>query len=406
MDDRIPERAHRTEAVDDRREDLQNVIDVALVVCVAEAQAQGTVRDLVLEADGEQHVARVERAAGAGAAGRSADALEVEHQEQRFALDAFKAEADVAGQALLAVAVEAAAVDLQDLVDQPVLHAAELRVLFLHGRDRVLHRDAESDDAGDILRAGAAGSLLCAAVDQVRDRDAAADVQRADALRGVELVAAQGEHVDVLRLDVDRHVADSLYRIGVEEHAVLLADRADFGDRLDRADLVVRVHDRDERGLVGDGGFELLGHDDAVFMHVEVGDGEAFLFQCRAGVQHGVVLEFAGDDVRLALGFQLVRDAFDGPVVAFAAARGEIDLVRVGAEAAGDLLARLLQRLLCGIAERVEARGVAVELLIKRQHRVEHSGGDSRGGGVVCINNSLAVLFHSVYQYLSDCIFS
>ena len=60
MDDCIPKRTHRAEALDDRRKNFQNVIDVALVVHVAEAQAQGAVRDLVLEADGEQHVARIE----------------------------------------------------------------------------------------------------------------------------------------------------------------------------------------------------------------------------------------------------------------------------------------------------------------------------------------------------------
>ena len=207
----------------------------------------------------------------------------------------------------------------------------------------------------------------------------------------MELVAAQGKHVDVLRLDVDRHVAHGLHGVGVEEHAVFLADRADLRNRLNRADLVVCIHDRDERGLLGDRGLELLGHDDAVLMHVEIGDREALLFKRRAGVQHGVVLELARDDVCLAFRFQFVGGALYGPVVALAAARGEIDLARVGAEAAGYLFARFLKRLFRSVADRVKARWVAVELLVKRQHRVEHSGRDGRGSGVVCINNSLAV---------------
>ncbi len=53
-------------------------------------------------------------------------------------------------------------------VDQLVPHAAQLRVFLIHRRDRVLHCNAEADDAGDVFRTGAARSLLCAAVDEVR----------------------------------------------------------------------------------------------------------------------------------------------------------------------------------------------------------------------------------------------
>ena len=127
MDDGVPERAHRAETLNDLREHLNDVIHVALVVDVAEAQAQRAMRDLVLEADGEQHVAGIERAAGACAAGGSADALEVEHQEKGFALDALKAEADVARQALDAVTVQTAAVDFQDLCNQLCSHPIEQR---------------------------------------------------------------------------------------------------------------------------------------------------------------------------------------------------------------------------------------------------------------------------------------
>ena len=44
-------------------------------------------------------------------------------------------------------------------------------------------------------------------------------------------------------LDVDRHLADRLHRVGVEQDALLLAQLADGLDRLERADLVVRGHD-------------------------------------------------------------------------------------------------------------------------------------------------------------------
>ena len=97
-------------------------------------------------------------------------------------------------------------------------------------------------------------ALVAAAVDLLGDLDArvaAADVQRADTLGAVDLVAGEREHVDVVLLHVDRDLADGLDGVGVEEDALLVAELADLGDGLDDADLVVGVHDGDEDGLVG-----------------------------------------------------------------------------------------------------------------------------------------------------------
>lgn len=68
-------------------------------------------------ADGQQHMAWVERAGCARAAGRRADALCVEKKQQAFALDALDAEAHVAGQAIHGIAVERAVRDLGQAID-------------------------------------------------------------------------------------------------------------------------------------------------------------------------------------------------------------------------------------------------------------------------------------------------
>ena len=47
-------------------------------------------------------------------------------------------------------------------------------------------------------------------------------------------------------VDVERHLAGRLDRVGVEQDALLLGDRADLGDRLQDADLVVGGHDADQ----------------------------------------------------------------------------------------------------------------------------------------------------------------
>ena len=77
------------------------------------------------------------------------------------------------------------------------------------------------------------------------------DPQRADALRTVELVRRDGEQIDAERAHVHRNLARALHGVGVEQRPARVGDRGELGDRLNRADFVVRVHDRDERGVVG-----------------------------------------------------------------------------------------------------------------------------------------------------------
>ena len=171
----------------------------------------------------------------------------------------------------------------------------------------------------------------------------------------MELVAAEGQHVNVLLFYVDRHIADSLYGVGMEPNAMLFADFTNLRDGLDGADLVIGIHDGDKAGLIGDGGLELFRDDDAVFMDVEVRDLKALFFERCAGVQHRVVLKLACDDVVLALFQHLVRCALNGPVVAFAAAACEVDLIRLCTETFCYFCTCFLKRLFCSRAERIQA---------------------------------------------------
>ncbi len=157
---------------------------------------------------------------------------------------------------------------------------------------------------------------MAAAVNLLGELDArvaAADVQRADALGAVDLVAGEREQVDVVRLHVDGDLADGLHGVGVEDDALLVAELADLGDGLDDADLVVRVHDADEDGLVVHGALQVFDVDEAVGLHGQVGDAVAGLFEALAGVERGLVLGDLGDDVVAALAVHL-GDALDGEV--------------------------------------------------------------------------------------------
>ena len=77
------------------------------------------------------------------------------------------------------------------------------------------------------------------------------------------LCAESDEQIDAERAHGHRNLADRLHGVGVHERAVLVRDRRERRDRLNRADLVVRVHHRDERRVVRDERAHALGRDDA-----------------------------------------------------------------------------------------------------------------------------------------------
>ena len=106
------------------------------------------------------------------------------------------------------------------------------------GGSGVLTRKVEHQILGtDIVipaleNAAALAALLRAALDEVREDDAAAGIKHADALRPVELVGGEAQHVDVHLIDVDLHVARRLDGIGVEGSGSrgvrLLSDEAEL----------------------------------------------------------------------------------------------------------------------------------------------------------------------------------
>src|SRR5205814_776611 len=116
-----------------------------------------------------------------GRARRGGDALEVEVQERRLALDALDGERERVGDAL-AGRVHAAR---GDGGEEAALEAVAQRgEAGRHGRElagRELRRRAEAHGEGHVLGARAAAALLTPAVDERRERHAAPDPERAHA---------------------------------------------------------------------------------------------------------------------------------------------------------------------------------------------------------------------------------
>ena len=114
-----------------------------------------------------------------------------------------------------------------------------------------LQRLGQPDDVGHVFRAGPAALFLMPADQKRAASRAALDIQSADALRGVDLVAGKRQHVHVLKFppQVDRNLADRLRRVGVKNDGrvgFLRQPREPF-DRENHAGFVVGVHDCDQQ---------------------------------------------------------------------------------------------------------------------------------------------------------------
>ncbi len=115
-------------------------------------------------------------------------------------------------------------------------------------------------------------------------------------------------------LQIDLDLACALCRIHVKQDLFFPADLAQGGDVLDNADLVVHVHHRGEHGVIAQGLAEPVQVQQAVGLHVEVGDFETLALELAAGVEHRLVLGLDGDDVLATFLVEMGR-ALDGEVV-------------------------------------------------------------------------------------------
>ncbi len=157
-------------------------------------------------------------------------------------------------------------------------------------------------------------------------------------------------------------------------------------NRLDHADFVIGVHDRDENGFVGDRFAQHVEIDQAIAFHRQIGDAVAVLFELLAGIENRFVLGRRGDDVVAFFGIHLGH-AFDGKVVGFGGAAGEDDFLRRGADQIGNLFARFIHGLFGFPAEFMVAAGGVAEMFGEvGEHRVEDARIHSRGGVIVEIN--------------------
>lgn len=170
---------------------------------------------------------------------------------------------------------------------------------------------------------------------------------------------------------------------------------------LDGADFVVRRHNGDQSGVVGNGVFELLQIDVALLVHVEVGDRKALVLQRFAGVEHRVMFDARGDDVLAALCRSALHKAADCKVIGLRAAAGEHDFEWVGGvQRLCDLGACVLHGATRLVTDAVKRGWVAVKLGEPRLHSVIYGFGHGRGRRIVRIDKSAhRQMFASLWRF-------
>nr|DAM59803.1 MAG TPA: hypothetical protein [Caudoviricetes sp.] len=249
---------------------------------------------------------------GTGAPGGDHDATFAEGGGEGSAVDAGETDGEDVGSAILA-AFAAGQIDVEIHTvatkgnDKLLSDGADSFLIFCHVEGAPCECGGHRTDKGDGDRAAAHTALLCAAEDHGGDGAPLLDDQRAYALEGAELVAAEGHVVRTQRLEVHGDVA---YGGGgvTENKAALFTETFDI---VELAGFVVDQHLCEVQ-------FGVLG--DVVLLY-------------RLG--NGVMLKGTGYQGTSAL-VRRGADALDRPVASFSGAGGEIHLVRFAVQFVGD----------------------------------------------------------------------
>jgi hypothetical protein len=197
-------------------------------------------------------------------------------------------------------------------------------------------------------------------------------------------VRGERQQVDAQRPDVHGDFADRLDGVGVKDRAVLVRDGGEIGDRLNRADFVVRVHHGHDRRLGRDGGRKRAGRDDAAGVDREERRGPAAACQRLDRIEDGLVLDRARDDMAAVPGgLGGFRGTPQGHVVRFGAPAGEHDVAGLRPDEFRHRGARFVEQRLRALSVVMHARRIAEPVAQRVHDGVDHLGGGGRRGVVI-----------------------
>ena len=255
----------------------------------------------------------------------------------------------------------------EDLFFEAIAQASDAHPFGVELGLRQPGRHSHSHQRRRIFCAGAPASLVLAAGENRLHPGASLDPQGSRPFRPVELVGGEREQVDAHRSHVHWNLPNGLHGVGMNERAMLVSDRGQLGHRLNRADLVVGVHNRNEGGLVRNDGAQSLGIDDARLVDGEQGRPPPAPRECLQRVEHGFVLDRAGNQMLRPVGSsasatpRIAKLSDSVPPLVYTTSEGSA-LIRAATAARASSRAAFAL-----LSEVVDARGVA-ELVACRRH--------------------------------------
>ena len=113
-------------------------------------------------------------------------------------------------------------------------------------------------------------------------------------------MSGEREQVDIKRGHIDRNLTRGLRGVRMRQNAVFVCDAGNLRDRLDRADLVIRMHNAHQDRIPGDGALEIIWIEKAVAVDGQVGDLRAETFQEPAGLDGGRMLDLCRHNMGVA----------------------------------------------------------------------------------------------------------
>src|SRR3990172_375418 len=135
---------------------------------------------------------------------------------------------------------------LQELVQQ-IAQALHVTTSLTKSRARQSRRLAEPHDEWHVLRAWTNTEFVPRAERDRVERHLGAAYESSNPLGRVKLVAGKRQHIHAELAHVNPNLTRRLCRVRVQDDASSPGQSRNVGNGLNRADFVIRVHDRNER---------------------------------------------------------------------------------------------------------------------------------------------------------------
>ena len=233
---------------------LDDIIHLLFCIVDREAEADRPVGRCERNAHGSEHMGGLQGAGGTGRPRRGTDAEIGKEQKDRFSLHVFKTDAHGVGKPVGLISVHQGVWNLfQDLLLEIIPQGPHPGIFVIEILFGQLAGLSKTDDIRDILRSSSSSLLLVAADQKWRKLCPFSNIEHADSLGRMELVAGEREHVDRRFSYVDRDLSSgSEPRRCGRGLPSPLRNLTDFFDRKDDPGLIIGVHRRNESRLIGD----------------------------------------------------------------------------------------------------------------------------------------------------------